>query len=615
MAIINILDKTTIDQIAAGEVIERPLNVVKELVENSIDAKASTITVEVKEGGTSFIRVTDDGEGISRNEVKKAFLSHATSKISEAKDLLSISFLGFRGEALATICAVSQVELITKTADSLLGVRYIIEGSKEVSFEEIGAPNGTTFIVKNIFYNVPARKKFLKTNQTENSYINDMMEHIALSHPEISFKFISNGNTVFTTSGNNDLKEVIYRIYGKDTSSRLIPVNVDEIDIKISGFIGKPDITRANRNFESFFMNGRYVQCQAISKAVEEGYRNYLMQHKFPFCVLHFSIDPSEIDVNVHPSKMEIRLHNQDDIYNTIVSNIYDCVSQEELIPEVSFENLKLKSVPKAVLTPEPFEKERIKKNPLIIPVIDKEGIELSQININEKPFEKNIVSAKVFEESDSEITEEKQINLFKDKFLDTDSKIRYHILGQLFKTYWLIEYEDKLFILDQHAAHEKIKYERLLKNYKEKSIFTQAIVPPAIVELSSKEFNLYNDYQEIFKKLGFEIEDFGLGAIAIRGIPTDLYGTDAVSLFREIIDELLENPLKGDFEVILNKLASMACKSAVKGNSNMSFEEAEALLDELLTLDNPYNCPHGRPTIVSMTKYEIEKKFKRIVD
>lgn len=609
MATINILDKTTIDQIAAGEVIEKPLNVVKELVENAIDAKASNITVEVKEGGTSFIRVTDDGEGIEKSEVKKAFLSHATSKIVDAKDLLAISFLGFRGEALATICAVSQVELITKTNNALLGVRYIIDGSNEVSFEEIGAPNGTTFIVKNLFYNVPARKKFLKSNQTENSYINDLMEHIALSHPEISFKFISNGNTVFSTSGNNDLKEVIYRIYGKDTSGRLIPISVDDEQIKIKGFIGKPDITRANRNFESFFMNGRYVQCDAISKAVEEGYKNYLMQHKFPFCILHFTINPSEIDVNVHPSKMEIRLHNQDEIYNTIVQSVYECVSNEELIPEVSFENLKLKNVPKAVLRPEPFEKERIKKDPLIIPVIDKEGIELSQININDKPRE--IVKSV----EKKTITDEKQIDLFEDKFLSQNSKINYHVLGQLFKTYWLIEYEDKLFILDQHAAHEKIKYERLLKNFREKTIFTQAIVPPAIVELSSKELSLYNDYSNIFKELGFEIEDFGLGAIAIRGIPTDLYGTDAVSLFRQIIDELIENPLKGEFEVILNKLASMACKSAVKGNSSLSTEEVEALLDELLTLDNPYNCPHGRPTIVSMTKYEIEKKFKRIVD
>lgn len=609
MATINILDKTTIDQIAAGEVIEKPLNVVKELVENAIDAKASNVTVEVKEGGTSFIRVTDDGEGIEKSEVKKAFLSHATSKIVDAKDLLAISFLGFRGEALATICAVSQVELITKTNNALLGVRYIIEGSNEVSFEEIGAPNGTTFIVKNLFYNVPARKKFLKSNQTENSYINDLMEHIALSHPEISFKFISNGNTVFSTSGNNDLKEVIYRIYGKDTSGRLIPISVDDEQIKIKGFIGKPDITRANRNFESFFMNGRYVQCGAISKAVEEGYKNYLMQHKFPFCILHFTINPSEIDVNVHPSKMEIRLHNQDEIYNTIVQSVYECVSNEELIPEVSFENLKLKNVPKAVLRPEPFEKERIKKDPLIIPVIDKEGIELSQININDKPRE--IVKSV----EKKTITDEKQIDLFEDKFLSQNSKINYHVLGQLFKTYWLIEYEDKLFILDQHAAHEKIKYERLLKNFREKTIFTQAIVPPAIVELSSKELSLYNDYSNIFKELGFEIEDFGLGAIAIRGIPTDLYGTDAVSLFRQIIDELIENPLKGEFEVILNKLASMACKSAVKGNSSLSTEEVEALLDELLTLDNPYNCPHGRPTIVSMTKYEIEKKFKRIVD
>lgn len=437
------------------------------------------------------------------------------------------------------------------------------------------------------------------------------MEHIALSHPEISFKFISNGKIVFSTSGNKDLKEVIYRIYGKDTSSRLIPVNIEDSGFSVYGYIGKPEITRANRNFESFFMNGRYVQCPAISKAVEDGYKSYLMQHKFPFCILHFTLDPSEIDVNVHPSKMEIRLHNQEEICNTIIQSVYDCVSANDLIPEVTFENLKLKDVPKAVLRPEPFEKERIKKDPLIVPVVDKAGVELAKVNINNKVYE-------TIEKIDVDIpvtADEKQIDLFEDKFLTKEAKNNYHVLGQLFKTYWLIEFEDKLFILDQHAAHEKIKYERLLKNFKEKSIFTQAIVPPAIVELSSKEISLFNEYENVFKQLGFEIEDFGLGAIAIRGVPTDLYGTDAVSLFRQIIDELIENPLKGDFEVILNKLASMACKSAVKGNNELSFEEVSTLLDELLLLDNPYNCPHGRPTIVSMSKYEIEKKFKRIVD
>lgn len=660
MSEIHILDEKTIDQIAAGEVVDRPVNVVKELVENAIDSGADSINVEIKEGGIKLIRVSDNGIGIPKSEIKKAFLRHATSKIIDANDLLSISSLGFRGEALSSICAVSSVEVITKEKQNLTGLRYVIEGSKEIELSDIGAPDGTTIIVRDLFFNVPVRKKFLKSPATEGGYIAEMMEHLALSHPEIAINFIMNGRVIFSTSGSNDIKEVIYRIYGKDIKDRLLSINTSNEYITINGFILKPEINKSNRSFENFFINGRYVQCDIVSKAVEEGYKNFLMQHKFPFVFLYLTINPKDIDVNVHPSKMMIRLNNQEKIYGIIVELIKNTLSQTELIPEILLEKEKNDSVimPKI----EPFETTRknMESNsaPLKIkrPVfedfveiihtenpsnithnLDKKNTSDSSVTFDDstESLKRNIIISSETDTSnnnsydvysDDNISDKsvrtdinsqttEQMNLFNDKFLSENSKEHYQILGQIFKTYWLIAFEDKLYFMDQHAAHEKVKYESLIHNLKNKTISTQQLNPPIIVSLSPKEEAVISENLIYFEKLGFEIEDFGLGSVAIRGIPTDLYGCDENTFFREILDELMENTSKRNPDVILDKLASMACKAAVKGNSKMSVPEVKALLDQLLTLDNPYNCPHGRPTIFSMSKYEIEKKFKRITD
>ena len=624
MAVIHLLSQNTIDQIAAGEVVERPRSVVKELTENAIDARATAISVEIKEGGISLIRVTDNGSGIEKSEIRKAFLRHATSKIEDAQDLPHIHSLGFRGEALSSICAVSQMELITKTQEDFTGVHYQIEGGAECEFSEIGAPKGTTFLVRNLFYNVPARRKFLKQPQTEGSYVADLMEHLALSHPDISIKFIVNGQVRFQTSGNNQLKEVIYRIYGKEVTDHLIDFSLNGKSVHVRGFLGKPEQNRSNRNFEIFFVNGRYVHNDVLQKAVEEGYKQYLMQHKFPFCVLHFEFEPEDIDVNVHPAKMEIRLQHGAEVYAEIAAAIRDRLHEIELIPDALLTEEK-EQTPQIRHAPEPFEvnrtyMERIQE-PVREMVAEKETpyqAKLSvqkilgdhPVNTTESDLHHNIIK------SAEHILVEKpvQLDLFEENFVDVKSRESYQILGQIFDTYWLIAFKDKLFIMDQHAAHEKVKYERLVKELKNKTVTSQQITPPVVLHLDSKEEQALLSYRDYFTSLGFEIEEFGTGSVAIRSMPVDLYGCEEMEFFREVLDELCENPMKDQPDVILNKLASMACKAAVKGNNGLTFEEVSALLDEMLTLDNPYHCPHGRPTIISMSKYEIEKKFKRIV-
>lgn len=624
---INLLSQSTIDKIAAGEVVERPLSVVKELTENSIDAKASAITVEIKEGGISLIRVTDNGCGIERRQIKKAFLRHATSKITSIEDLTYAESLGFRGEALSSIAAVSQVEVITKTSEELTGIRYAISGGVEEDIEEIGAPTGTTFLIHNLFYNVPVRKKFLKQPQTEGSYVSDMMEHLAMSHPDISIKFINNGNVRFHTSGNGDLKEIVYRIYGKETADALVPFYVENSEFKAEGYLGKPEINRANRNFETYFINGRYAKNDVISKAMEEGYRLYLMQHKFPFFVLHFVMEPSAIDVNVHPAKMEVRIEAAATLFDSLSKAVAKCLHEIELIPDVKLVEEKKKTQQEIKYSPEPFETKRAS-----IMMEEKEEYKSSEPNVadflqkiatnkiiggenagnndSSEGIHANIIKAK------EHILVEKpvQLDLFEEKFLDTDSKQEYRILGQIFDTYWLIAFKDKLFIMDQHAAHEKVKYERLVKELENKIVPSQTLSPPVIISLTAKEETMLKEYIDSFTTMGFEVEDFGSGSFAIRSMPIDLYGCNEKEFFIEILDEMVENPLKGNHEVILHKLASMACKAAVKGNNKLELSEAQALIDELLTLENPYHCPHGRPTIISMSKYEIEKKFKRII-
>lgn len=614
---INLLSQSTIDQIAAGEVVERPSSVVKELIENAIDAGAKAVTVELKNGGISLIRVTDNGCGIDKSEIKKAFLRHATSKIKSIEDLGYVESLGFRGEALSSIAAVSQVEVITKTKEELTGIRYAIAGGVEEDVQEIGAPDGTTFLVHNLFYNTPARRKFLKQPQTEGGYVSDLMEHIALSRPDISVKFVNGGQVRFHTSGNGDLKEVIYRIYGKEIAEGAVPFEAECGLCKVKGYLGKPEINRSNRNFEIYFVNGRFVKDDIISKALEEGYRQYVMQHNFPFAVLHFTMDPQEIDVNVHPSKMQIRIHRGNDMYSFLAEAVHKRLHELEMIPEALLsEPEKEKTEP--IKAPEPFETKRIEN------LLKEEKIPYGEKGLISRIFgfspkdasgTAEDIHSNIIKASEHIVVEKPvQMNLFEEKILSADVRDEYEILGQIFDTYWLIAFKDKLLMVDQHAAHEKVKYERLVKELQNKDVSSQLLNPPVVINLTGREGELLKEYMDYFEQLGFEIEEFGGGSFAVRSMPTDLYGCNEKELFVEIMDELLENPMKGTPDVILKKLASMACKSAVKGNTKMERAEMEALIDELLSLDNPYHCPHGRPTIISMSKYEIEKKFKRVI-
>lgn len=634
---IAVLDQNTIDKIAAGEVIERPSSIVKELVENAIDAGANAITVEIKEGGISLIRITDNGEGIEASQVPLAFLRHATSKISKVEDLLNVASLGFRGEALSSIAAVCQVELITKTAGSLTGVRYLIEGGKEKGLEEIGAPEGTTFLVRNIFYNTPARKKFLKTPMTEAGYISNLMERMAMSHPEIAFKFINNNQTKLHTSGNANLKDVIYGIYGRDIASNLVEIHTQAGDVAIDGFIGKPVISRGNRNYENYFINGRYIRSSIIAKAIEDGYKTFMMQHKYPFTALHFSIDGKLLDINVHPTKMELRFADNQGMYQLVQDTVKQGLSRRELIPVVSVKEEKKTEVPqmkRPVSVPEPFEKKRREQFGEERAAYKTEWNSGQAIPVP-KSLEEFIKKGKTDEAAAGApgepeqvmkpyLTEKKpgtlakvsaqQINLFEDKLLTKEHIREHRLIGQLFDTYWLVEFHEKLYIIDQHAAHEKVLYERTMKSLENKEFTSQQLSPPMILTLNMQEEALLSQYMEHFTRLGFEIEPFGGKEYSVSAVPANLYGIAQKELFLEMLDGLAEQTGRVQAEMINEKIASMSCKAAVKGNHRMSALEAEALIGELLSLENPYNCPHGRPTIISMTKYELEKKFKRIV-
>ncbi len=680
---ITLLSQETIDKIAAGEVVERPSSVVKELVENAIDAKATAVTVEIKEGGTTFIRITDNGCGIEREQVPIAFLRHSTSKIKSVEDLMCIKSLGFRGEALSSIAAVSQVELITKTYNELTGTRYVIEGSKEMENEEIGAPDGTTFIVRNLFYNTPARRKFLKTPTTEGNYIGDLMERLALSHPDVSFKYISNGQTKMHTSGNSNEKDMIYHIYGRDITASILPLQVENELFSVRGFIGKPLISRGNRNYENYFINGRYIKSALLSKAIEEAYKGFMMQHQYPFCVLYFTMDTDTLDVNVHPTKMELRFSNNEDIYKKLYQAVRDALTHKEFIPEVPVDEKK-EEKPKAVSgdIPEPFERQRIldlrskiakdspyerkypEREPENLSVFEKllhknnstpasrpekssppaqaaqSGSavqESSAYMVTEPesvPTEPALVQKPVSEpqpitepapaqpvsepqtiaEQEPVIYEQQTLLDKEDGFFTKDAAKKHKIIGQLFDTYWLIEYEDKLFIIDQHAAHEKVLYERTMARVKEKQFASQTISPPIILTLNHEEQEMLTRYSSQIAAFGYEIEPFGGKEFAITAIPADFEAVDMKSMFIDMLDDFSNLSGRDAPELILEKVASMSCKAAVKGNTHLSRAEVEELLDELLTLDNPYHCPHGRPTIISMSKYEIEKKFKRIV-
>lgn len=640
---IAILNQETIDKIAAGEVVERPCSVVKELVENAIDAGSTAITVEIKEGGISFIRITDNGCGIERDQVAVAFYRHSTSKIRSAEDLLTVKSLGFRGEALSSISAVARVELITKTYDELTGTRYVIEGSKELSNEEIGAPDGTTFIVKDLFYNVPARRKFLKTAQTEGSYISDMVEKLALSHPDISFKFINNNQTKLHTSGNGNRKDIIYHIFGREISSSLLEVKHECEYFKVEGFIGKPVITRGNRNYENYFINGRYVKSNILSRAIEEAYKSFLMQHQYPFTVLYFTFF-SELDVNVHPTKMELRFDNNNEIYVELCDTIYAILSHKEMIPEVPVDSTP---APKKIVheykepIPEPFEKRRINEvraaesrsvygqsvtSAAKAPAVNEQLTD----NTSKMQTAKASASALVAGTGNSvELTPEtstayepaqvvtgtqQTLGDYDKVFLTESSKKQFSIIGQLFKTYWLIEFEDKLYIIDQHAAHEKVLYEKTMARLANKDFTSQRISPPIVMTLDARECEMLEKYRPQIEQFGYEVEHFGGKEYMISAIPDNLFNIDMKDLFIEMLDDFSNSTGRQTPDIITEKVASMSCKAAVKGNDKLTLPEINKLIDELLSLDNPYNCPHGRPTIISMSKYEIEKKFKRIV-
>ena len=693
---IKLLDQQTIDKIAAGEVVDRPSSVVKELVENAIDAGATSVTVEIREGGIDMIRVTDNGCGIEKEQIQTAFLRHSTSKIREITDLLSIHSLGFRGEALSSIAAVSRVELITKTRSSMMGSRYLIEGGKELALEEIGAPDGSTFLVRDLFYNTPARRKFLKTAQTEAGYVSTLMERLALSKPNVSLQFLSNRQVRFRTSGNGNRKDIIYQIYGREITSNLLPIHAEQDGICVEGFIGAPLISRGNRSCETFFVNGRYIESKILSKAVESGYKGFLMQHRFPFCVLSVDMDPARIDVNVHPGKMEIRISGQEALFDLIEKTVREALAAKELIPKVAPGRVKKESKPNYRRAPEPFEQKRIEKEaqPVYSPQqLDKmrslvrddspyerkykagsntEYSDRNKVKQEQHTPESNLQQGSLTETNQQILSSEKkqqqesfsemqkqsaasdlkqnpaetdlQQNAAADKkqtqpatglqqdaadsqhnqpganeqlsfsLLSEEARPKYHIIGQLFETYWLIEYEDKLYIIDQHAAHEKVLYERTMKAWEEKQFSSQLLSPPAVLTFSMAEEQRLTEYQDAFTSIGFEIEPFGEQTYAVRAIPADLYGLDPKELFVSLMDEDLPGGKKAAPRMVAEKVASMSCKAAVKGNQKLSLSEVEQLLDELLTLENPYFCPHGRPVIISMSRYELDRKFKRIV-
>lgn len=665
---IQLLDQATINQIAAGEVIDRPSSVVKELLENAIDAKATAITVEIKDGGISFIRITDNGCGIEKDQVRKAFLRHATSKLHTIDDLLDIGSLGFRGEALSSIAAIAQVELISKPPEAMLGISYQIEDGEEKSLTQIGAPDGTTILVRNLFYHVPARKKFLKTAATEGNYINQLMENMAMLRPDISMRFINGGQNKLYTSGNGRLKDLIYTIYGREISSNVLEINYECPLFAVTGYIGKPIISRGNRTFENYYINGRFVKSRLIAAAIEQAYKPFMMQHRYPFTVLHIKIKPDLIDVNVHPAKMEVRFQQENEIYELLAGAIENTLRGKEFIPDVSDDGKAEKKVQEKQKLPEPFEQRRLQAMKEIIPpppaehktqneqkpsAEHKTQSEQKLPRNEEQPKVPSKLSEPVCEykaekkqtikDSDSKwesasgihkrigqdvsqtvnqmptqpeqkLEKPEQQTLFTEPLLSEKARIHHRLIGQLFDTYWLIQYGNQLYIMDQHAAHEKVNYERLMEAYRKKERITQFVSPPMVISLTRAEEAILEEFKSEFERIGFTIEPYGGREYAISEIPANLYGINEKDLFLEMLSDLGDRGSMQPSELIASKLASMSCKAAIKGGQKISFQEADALVSQLLTLENPYACPHGRPTIITMTKYELEKKFKRIV-
>ena len=622
---IQVLSQETIDKIAAGEVVERPSSVAKELVENAIDAGATAITVEIKDGGCTLIRITDNGSGIRKDQVPLAFLRHSTSKITSASDLAGVTSLGFRGEALSSIAAVAHVELITKPMDQMLGVSYVIEGGREISMEEVGAPDGSTFFVRQLFYNTPARKKFLKSNHTEGTYVLELMQHMALSHPEIAFRFISQGQEKLTTSGSGSLKDVIYQVFGREIAANVLDVALDSEDFSIKGFIGTSAVARGNRNFEHFFIGGRYVKSALLSRSLEDGYHGFLMQHQYPFCALHLNFVPGGIDVNVHPTKQEVRIEDGPAVAEALCLLVSHRLSRREDIAQVEIsEPSESVPTPAAVDVQVSGNPEKPQKGP--------EPFEASRLQALKEEIAASVHKASPYEPQYREFYQKKSADgkgpvmvrepevapapayVQEELFLSTESAKNHRIIGQVFGTYWLVEFDQKLYIIDQHAAHEKVLYERTMNLLKDKEMTSQMVSPPIVVTLSAQEEETLENCSDALEEMGFELSEFGGREYAICGVPGNLFSLDPKQLFLDVLAECSGIKTRGSYETIMERVASMSCKAAVKGNQQLSRPEIEELITELLSLDNPYHCPHGRPTIISMTRQELEKKFKRIV-
>lgn len=603
---IQVLDQKTINQIAAGEVIERPMAVVKELIENALDAGATAITIEIKEGGISFIRITDNGSGIAKDEIKTAFLRHATSKIRTMEDLLTVNSLGFRGEALSSIAAVAQVELITKQQEEFVGTRYEIHGGKEIAWEQVGCPEGTTFIVRNLFYNTPARRKFLKSKTTEGNYIHELVQRYSLAHADIRFSFIADGRNKFQTSGDGNVKTNIYYHYGPDITKNVLPVSCESAGMKLTGFIGKPVLSRGNRTFMNYFVNGRYIKTPVITGAIEQAYKEFLMNHRYPFVALELTIDSSYLDVNVHPTKMEVRFTNQQEVYDIFYHTIYTALKESNLIPEVTLsdDGKETKKIPftdkETKKRPEPFEINRQE----LLPVTQE--IPVQPQEIREAPFS-GLQRTAVVEPAYT------QIDLKNDEQIISDVP-QFRMIGQVFDTYWIIEYENELLLIDQHAAHEKVLYEKLMKQLREKDGLSQELIAPIVVSLSGREIEVLQQYKQVFEKIGFRMESFGDRDYLITGVPADFLNLASKELFLEMLDSFMQKGHPDKPELVLDHCATMACKAAVKGNHMLTFAEAKHLIEQMLQMDQPYHCPHGRPTTISMSKHELEKKFKRII-
>jgi len=727
MGKIVLLDELTINKIAAGEVIERPASVVKEMVENSIDAGATSITVEIKNGGISYIRITDNGKGIAKDDTEIAFERHATSKIRQASDIETIHSMGFRGEALASIAAVANVELITKTAEDEIGTRVVVEAGKILEEGEIGCKTGTSITVKNLFFNTPVRYKFLKKDFTESGYIEDVVTRIALVHPEISFKLINTGKVVIQTTGNGDIQAVIYAIYGKNIAENVLKVDYTYEDIHITGVIGKPEIARSNRSNQIFFVNKRYIKDKILSGAIEKGYKGLLTIGKYAFSILNIDMDPSKVDVNVHPAKLEVRFSDESKIFKSVYHAVNDTLLKNDLIKNSEKEDdksystnsslfgnrvssttaqiqkntfnslLELQKKIKADLekskkdvnynpfktdeennkttvkvseennkVTEPVNEETNKVEPQITNVGDNlnkpeiknnevetkvdTSVEEKKLNVEElekasKEIDKQIENLsnenikeddkkesfdemyyKIFgtkppkteeeeikKETPQELSKEDNTTLFDNIKDDYKYKQQYKFIGIVFNTYIIFEMDDEMYIMDQHAAHERIMFEKVKKNfYSDEEKDSQLMLLPDIITLTHKEMDIARENMELFRKAGFIIEEFGDNTIKISGTPSICINLNTRELFLETLDEINSVARTAKQEIENKFLATIACKAAVKAHMVLSKEEVESLMDELLKLPNPFTCPHGRPTVIKMSKYEIERKFER---